>query len=103
MDAVRQGGGDVPRRQAGGRRERRGPRGQLKKLKDGTTARTRWASRRSSSAPNGGLILDIKSTYSTPADIAPSSKFLKGQGINVFGVGTFKPEQLDEIDADIRR
>ena len=53
--------------------------------------------------PTGGLILDVKSTYSTPADIATFVKFLKGQGINVFGVGTFKPEQLAALDADTRK
>jgi hypothetical protein len=53
--------------------------------------------------PDGGLILDIKSTYSTPADIATFVKFLRGQGINVFGVGTFDPEQLAALDASTRQ
>ena len=30
-------------------------------------------------------------------------KFLKGQGINVFGVGTFKPEQLAALGDDTRK
>jgi hypothetical protein len=75
----------------------------LKKLKEGTSGGDALAVAKEFLGANGGLILDIKSTYSTPADVAAFVAFLKGQGINVFGVGTFKPEQLDKIEPGVRR
>ena len=76
---------------------------QLKQLQAGTTGDAAVGIAKEFLGAEGGLILDVKSTYSTPADIAAFVKFLKGQGINVFGVGTFKPEQLAALGDDTRK
>ncbi|HVV85343.1 MAG TPA: hypothetical protein VHE35_19910 [Kofleriaceae bacterium] len=51
----------------------------------------------------GGLILDVKSTYSTPADINTFIDSLKARGIYVMGVGTFRHTQLDGIEEGVRQ
>jgi hypothetical protein len=51
----------------------------------------------------GGLILDIKSSYSTAADVATFVGVLRARGINVIGVGTFAPEQLAAVPEGVRR
>lgn len=51
----------------------------------------------------GGLILDVKSTYSTAADINTFIDVLKGRGVNVIGVGTFRHTQLDGIEEGVRQ
>lgn len=51
----------------------------------------------------GGLILDVKSTYSTPAQINQFIDVLKGKGINVIGVGTFRHTQLEGIEEGVRQ
>ncbi len=51
----------------------------------------------------GGLILDVKSTYSTPAAINSFIDTLKAKGINVIGVGTFRHTQLDGIEEGVRQ
>jgi len=51
----------------------------------------------------GGLILDVKSTYSTPADINAFIETLKGRGVNVIGVGTFRHSQLEGLEAGVRQ
>ena len=76
---------------------------QLKQLQAGTTGDAAVGIAKEFLGAEGGLILDVKSTYSTPADIAAFVKFLKGQGINVFGVGTFKPDQLAALGDDTRK
>lgn len=76
---------------------------QLKQLQAGTSGAEATQIAKEFIGPDGGLILDVKSTYSTPADIAAFVKALRGQGINVFGVGTFKPEQLAALGDDTRK
>ena len=51
----------------------------------------------------GGLILDVKSTYSSPADINTFIDVLKGKGVNVIGVGTFRHTQLEGIEEGVRQ
>jgi hypothetical protein len=51
----------------------------------------------------GGLILDVKSTYSTPADINTFIDVLKAKGVNVIGVGTFRHTQLEGIEEGVRQ
>lgn len=51
----------------------------------------------------GGLILDVKSTYSSPADINTFIDVLKGKGVNVIGVGTFRHTQLQGIEEGVRQ
>jgi hypothetical protein len=51
----------------------------------------------------GGLILDVKSTYSKPQDINTFIDSLKSKGIDVWGVGTFRHTQLDGIEDGVRR
>ena len=76
---------------------------QLKQLQAGTSGADAVTIAKEFIGPSGGLILDVKSTYSTPADIAAFVKHLRGEGINVFGVGTFKPEQLAALGEDTRK
>jgi hypothetical protein len=52
--------------------------------------------------PNGGLVLDVKSTYSTAADIAAFVEMLRSEGINVVSVGTFKFSQLAGVSREMR-
>jgi hypothetical protein len=51
----------------------------------------------------GGLILDVKSTYSSSADINTFIDVLQGKGVNVIGVGTFRHTQLEGIEAGVRQ
>lgn len=51
----------------------------------------------------GGLILDVKSTYSTPEEINTFIATLEGKGVNVFGVGTFRHDQLAGIKEGVRQ
>ena len=51
----------------------------------------------------GGLNLDVKSTYSTPAHINTFIDVLKGRGVNVIGVGTFRHTQLEGIEEGVRQ
>jgi hypothetical protein len=51
----------------------------------------------------GGLILDVKSTYSSSADINTFIDVLQARGVNVIGVGTFRHTQLDGIEAGVRQ
>lgn len=51
----------------------------------------------------GGLILDVKSTYSTSADINTFIDVLKGRGVNVIGAGTFRHTQLDGLEDGVRQ
>ena len=51
----------------------------------------------------GGLILDVKSTYSTSDDINTFIDVLKARGVNVIGVGTFRHTQLDGIEEGVRQ
>ena len=76
---------------------------QLKQLASSTTGASAVAIAKEFLGPNGGLILDVKSTYSTAAHVATFVTFLRSQGINVFGVGTFRPEQLDALDPATRK
>ncbi|MBK9033793.1 MAG: hypothetical protein IPL61_21425 [Myxococcales bacterium] len=50
----------------------------------------------------GGLVLDVKSTYSTPGDIKIFVDMLQAKGVNVIGVGTFRHDQLDGLEAGVR-
>jgi hypothetical protein len=50
----------------------------------------------------GGLILDVKSTYSSSADINLFIDTLRGKGVDVFGVGTFRHEQLAGLEKGVR-
>lgn len=50
----------------------------------------------------GGLILDVKSTYSTPTDIGTFIDVLQAKGVHVMGVGTFRHAQLDKLEAGVR-
>lgn len=50
----------------------------------------------------GGLILDVKSTYSSTSDINIFIDALKARGVDVFGVGTFRHSQLDGLEAGVR-
>jgi hypothetical protein len=50
----------------------------------------------------GGLILDVKSTYSSPQDINTFIDALRTRGVDVFGVGTFRHTQLDGLEAGVR-
>jgi hypothetical protein len=87
----------------GGEAEAKQRDAQLKKLREGTTGDDAIKIAKEFIGPNGGLILDVKSTYSKPEHVATFVKYLKAQGINVFGVGTFKPEQLAALDKDTRK
>ena len=51
----------------------------------------------------GGLILDVKSTYSTPADIQTFIDVLQAKGIHVMGVGTFRHTQLEGLEEGVRQ
>jgi len=51
----------------------------------------------------GGLILDVKSTYSTPTDINTFIDALQAKGVHVMGVGTFRHTQLDGLEAGVRQ
>jgi len=51
----------------------------------------------------GGLILDVKSTYSTPQEINTFIDALQAKGVNVMGVGTFRHEQLAGIEPGVRQ
>jgi hypothetical protein len=46
----------------------------------------------------GGVVLDVKSTYSSPGDVAAFVAKLKAEGIDVRMVGSFRHEQLGELD-----
>lgn len=50
----------------------------------------------------GGLILDVKSTYSTPDDIKLFIDALQAKGVNVIGVGTFRHTQLANLEEGVR-
>jgi hypothetical protein len=50
----------------------------------------------------GGLVLDVKSTYSSANDINHFIDVLKAKGVNVIGVGTFRHSQLDGLEAGVR-
>ncbi|MEZ4399706.1 MAG: hypothetical protein R3B06_06790 [Kofleriaceae bacterium] len=50
----------------------------------------------------GGLVLDVKSTYSTAGDIQIFVDALQARGINVIGVGTFRHDQLAGLEAGVR-
>jgi|GEM_PF-1687426 len=73
----------------------------LGSINDGTSAGEAIAACREFLGPphGGGLILDVKSTYSTPDDIANFVEAVQAEGIAVIGVGTFKHGQLDELAA----
>jgi hypothetical protein len=51
----------------------------------------------------GGLILDVKSTYSTPADINTFIDVLQAKGVYVMGVGTFRHTQLEGLEEGVRQ
>jgi len=50
----------------------------------------------------GGVVLDVKSTYSKPEDINAFIGTLKGMGVNVIGVGTFRHDQLVGLEEGVR-
>ncbi len=46
---------------------------------------------------DGGVILDVKSSYSTPPQIQAFIDAVEATGINVFGVGSFGQDQLEGL------
>lgn len=50
----------------------------------------------------GGLVLDVKSTYSSTSDINTFIDTLQAKGIHVMGVGTFRHSQLEGIEEGVR-